>query len=430
MGIGAVCWIFCAPGSGWAASGTTATQWQPPAHLSSAGGDAVTPIPLTDLPTTGPLQAADLGDGVWLRPDLNVTSITLALDNLSSWGVRNVYVDVFRSGETLHASSVFPQRPAARDFDWLTLIIDEAHRRGIRVHGWMQSLCWHEGAPLRVTSDTLISRHPEWADRARDGEPFTGKSLSVYVNPAVPEVSERLATLTLELCRYPLDGINLDAIQYNERADMGYHPAAVQAFRLEEDVAPAFIEPDMAKGSDWMRWTMYREDKLTSLVERLSELVRSESDRQDRRIVLSALVQPGYEQTRGVNTRYQNWGAWVRAGLLDATTPGCFNGSLPGLEKQLWEIRSIHMGADAACIPGFMLDNIGPRATVSGADTPLATDAHPSLADQKRLLRSAGFQFCTLMDYSALAAEKSRSEGSAPTRRTNGLWGLFSTKNW
>lgn len=402
---------------------------QPPAYAGSTPHAEPARYRPHDLPTTGPLQAAELGDGVWLRPDLNVTSITLALDHISSWGVHNVYVDVFRSGEALHASAVFPQKEAAQNFDWLGLIIDEAHQRGIRVHAWMQALCWYDGAPARVSADAPLVQNPDWVDRTREGDPFDGKTTAMYVSPAVPAVSDRLAALTLELCGYPLDGINLDAIQYNERTDMGYHPAAIEEFRREGEDHPAAIQPDMAKGSEWMRWTMYREDKLTSLVERLSDVVRSESDRQHRRIVLSALVQPGYEQTRGVNTRYQNWGAWVRAGLLDATTPGCFNGSLPGLEKQLWEIRSIHMGADAACIPGFMLDNIGPGAS-SHADTPLTTDAHPSLADQRRLLRSAGFQFCTIMDYHALAADKARTNGITPPRRGTGLWGLFSAKGW
>jgi hypothetical protein len=206
---------------------------------------------------------------------------------------------------------------------------------------------------------------------------------------------------------------------------MGYHPVVTSEFEAEAGINPVDIGRDMARDSDWMRWTMFREDKLTSLVEGLSAVCKTQGESQGRRIMVSAIVQPAYDQNRGANFRFQNWSQWVREGLVDATTPGCFDGDLPGLERQLWEVRSIQMGADVACLPGFMLD--APRS--SGTDTMdrggMGKDAHPSLAEQKRLLRNAGFQYCNIMDYDALLYEKTVQPMPKETKRGNGFWGLF-----
>jgi hypothetical protein len=262
-------------------------------------------------------------------------------------------------------------------------------------------------------------------DRTRDGNAFDGKSLARFVNPGVPEVTARLTSLTLEICRYPVDGINLDAMHYNYRADMGYHPDVMAGFEAETGLAANEIEPDMARGSDWMRWTIYREDKLTSLVQGIRRVCLEQSSAAGRRIMLSAVVQPGYEQNRGANFRYQHWSQWVGEELVDAATPACFDGDLPGLERQLWEVRSIQMGSDVACLPGFMLDT--PRGTAGGArhNEGPGKVAHPSLADQKRLLRNAGFQYCNIMDYQALLFEKTVQPKAKSATRGNGFWGLF-----
>jgi hypothetical protein len=401
---------------------------EPGTATQSANEEPVDFLPATSayaLPSTGTITAADIGDGVWVVPELDETSITLMLDNLQEWGIKNVYVDVFRSGETLFPSQLFPQKPGAAGRDWLTFIVQESHARDIRAHAWLQTLCWAEPGPLLYATTSVVQMHPEWVDLSQEGQPFDGKSLARFVNPAVPEVSSRLTSLTLEICAYPIDGINLDAIQYNHRADMGYHEIPVREFEEETSLDARELERDMGKDSDWMRWTLFREDKLTSLVEALSGVARAETERQGRRIMLSTVVYPGYEQNRGANFRFQHWSHWVREGLVDATTPGCFDGDLPGLERQLWEARSIHMGSDVACLPGFMLDPMRRSTPSTAPSDDVPENAHPSLADQKRLLRNAGFQYCNIMDYEALLNEKTQPSRQKPTRRNNGLWGLF-----
>ena len=362
------------------------------------------------LPVTGTLSAAEIGNGVWWRPELDETSITLMLDNLARWNIQNVYVDVFRSGETLFPSRVFPQKEgAARKRDWLGEITMQAHSRGIRVHAWVQTLCVvdPEDGQSSGPHETVLD-HPDWLDLPANGQPLSGISAARYLSPANAEVVSSLTSLTAELCQMPLDGINLDALCYNPLMDMGYGKAAVAEFRAKTGIDPTQIEPDMARDSDWMAWTLFREDKLTSLVQSIAGECRRQGAEQGRRIILSAIVQPGYEQGRGADFAYQHWSQWVDNDLLDATTPGCFHGDLPGLEKQLWEIRSIQMNSDMPCLPGLALDHVSRSRSVSPYSVAGATrsaNMHPTLADQKRLLRNTGFRYYNVMDYRGLVEE-------------------------
>ncbi len=361
-------------------------------------------------PTTGTLTAKQIGEGVWWQPELNETSVTQVLTDLQSWGVTNLYLDVFRSGHTLFPSEVFPQRADACGEDWMAFIIDEAHSRNIRVHAWAQVLCWHEPDDDMPTTHPLLTTNPAWLEVSVDGYAVDGKTAARYVSPAVGEVREALVALAHEICTYPVDGLNLDAVEYNSRIDSGYNAAAVTDFQEEQNEQPAELRVDMDNDSGWMKWVSYREDSLTSVVQLMAEQVRRSEVLSERRIMLSATVQPGYGDTRGINRRYQNWKPWLDLGLLDATIPECFNSELPELEQQLWEARSEHMGSHVACVPGLQVD--------SGE-----VNSHPPLKEQKRLLRNAGFQHCTVMDYEGLRAAMEQPD-TAPEER-GGFWGFL-----
>lgn len=363
------------------------------------------------LPTTGTLTAKQIGDGVWWRPELNETSITQVLSDLESWNIRNLYLDVFRSGHTLYPSDLFPQRVDAAGRDWFSYILRKAHARNIRVHAWAQVLCWHDAEDESHSTHPLLEKHPAWQEVSVDGFAIDGKTAARFVSPAVPEVQEALALLAAEICRYPVDGLNLDAVEYNNHIDSGYNAAAVSGFEAESGEEPSSLRIDMDTDSGWMKWVTYREEKLTSVVQVMALRAREAAEWDGRRVVVSAVVQPGYSDTRGLNRRYQNWKQWLDMQLLDATIPACFETELPELEQQLWEARSEHMGSKVACLPGLQID--------SGD-----MDAHPPLKEQKRLLRNAGFQFCTVMDYAGLRHAMENPE-TEPEER-GGFWDFLS----
>lgn len=360
------------------------------------------------FPTTGTITAADIGDGVWWQPELDETSITQVLHNMNEWDIRNLYVDVFRDGETLFPSAVFPQQAAATNRDWLNYIITEAHNHNIRVHAWTQVLCWQEPDSETTLTHPLLSAHPEWLEVSDEGKVFDGESMARFVSPGVPEVQSALRSLAQEICRYPIDGLNLDAVAYNDRAETGYNPAALREFEMFYGIDPSDLRRSTNEDSEWMQWVAFREDQLTSLVQMMGDETRQAGESAGRRILFSVNVLPIYEETRGRNSAYQHWGQWVEEKLVDATIPQCFSPELPGLEKQLWQVRSVHMGAEIASIPGLLLDE----------DT---TNSHPSLQEQQRLLKNTGFQHSNIMQYQGLLLGK-QSPVETDAEKKRGFW--------
>ncbi len=394
-----------------AASACTLSYAQPGTYstaYAASSTDDISSEPIA-FSTTGTIAASEIGNGVWWRPELDETSITLMLENLNEWEIKNLYVDVFRSGETLFPSQVLPQRLDATDRDWLQYIIAEAHENGIRVHAWAQVLCWHEPDADAASTHPLLLKNPNWVQTDPAGQVMDGKSAARFVSPDVPEVRTLLTRLTDELCRYPIDGLNLDSLHYNHRLDAGYTSASMDLFIAEHGIDPREIERDMSRDSDWMKWVNHREDQLTSVVQLISERNRLVGESTGRRVLLSVAVEPAYETNRGINRRYQHWKQWIEEGLVDATMPQCFNPDLSGLERQLWEARSVHMGSRIACIPGLLLDS-----EQSGS--------HPSLNEQQRLLKNTGFQYFTVMDYQGLVRAKAELEESPDDDDDRGFW--------
>ncbi len=366
--------------------------------------------------TSGTLTAAEIGDGVWWRPELDETSITQVMINLNEWKIPNLYVDVFRSGETLFPSAVFPQRTEAADRDWFGYIIAEAHKHNIRVHAWAQVLCWQDPDAESAPSHPLLAAHPGWMETADDEMGSEGKSSARLVSPGVPEVRTSLLALTQEICRYSVDGLNLDSVSYDPQVDTGYNLVVGESFKNLYGVNPLNLKPDLDDDSEWMAWVSFREDKLTSLVQLMADQARLAGEAADRRILLSVNVHPVYEETRGQNPAYQHWGQWVERGLVDATIPQCFSPDLPGLEKQLWQVRSVHMGTETACLPGLLLDES-------------TTNSHPSLREQQRLLKSAGFKHNNIMDYKGLMLQKQSPDiNHENAEEERGFWDFFRSR--
>lgn len=378
--------------------------------------DQTTPTESRAFPTSGTITASQIGDGVWWRPELDETSISLMLATLQEQDIRNLYVDVFRSGQTLYPSSLMPQRPDAAERDWFAYIIEQAHEHDIRVHAWMQVLCWQDPEEPTFNRTAVLDANPTWLDVTEDGVAFDGKTMARHVHPGVAEVRSVLLHLADEICGYPVDGFSMDALEYNHRVDMGYNPAVTRQFRLETGIDAATAKRDLDDDSDWMQWVTFREDQLTSLVQLMAARARRTGDADNRRVVVSANIYPGYAKSRGLNRRYQNWPQWIEQDILDFTLAECFSPDPTDLEKQLWDVRSAHMGSSVACVPGLQL----------GRDPGNITN-HPTLEDQVTMLGTVGFRHCNIMDYSAFELELNQAQSIGPDEES-GFWKTLLSK--
>ncbi|GAB6109646.1 family 10 glycosylhydrolase [Fusibacter bizertensis] len=153
---------------------------------------------------------------------LKKEAITI-LDKAQSMGINAIILQVRPSADALYQSKIYPwskyltgkQGVAPSDnFDPLKFWIDEAHKRNIALHAWLN--------PYRITRknasdpafdyNSLASNHPaklhpEWVVEHTDG--------NLYYNPGLPEVRAHIVDTIMEIVNnYEVDGIHFDDYFY------------------------------------------------------------------------------------------------------------------------------------------------------------------------------------------------------------------------
>ncbi len=186
-------------------------------------------------------SSSDLADeefrGVWVATVLNIDypkkgttnvealkseAITI-LDRAKANGLNAVILQVRPTGDAFYKSSIFPwskyltgkQGTAPENnFDPLAFWIEEAHKRNLELHAWIN--------PFRVTkktkneashdydslSETNPARlHPEWTVKYNDG--------NIYFDPGIPAARALIVDGVAEIINnYDVDGIHFDDYFY------------------------------------------------------------------------------------------------------------------------------------------------------------------------------------------------------------------------
>jgi uncharacterized lipoprotein YddW (UPF0748 family) len=129
-------------------------------------------------------------------------------------GFNSIFFQVRGRGDACYRSRFEPwaeqlSGTLGRDPGWdpLAVLIDEAHARGMEVHGWFNVYKIRGRAPVRSEGLRHPSEaHPSWTVEA-DGE--------LWFDPGIPQVRQYLLDVLMDLVQnYDLDGVNLDFIRY------------------------------------------------------------------------------------------------------------------------------------------------------------------------------------------------------------------------
>lgn len=170
------------------------------------------------------------------------------LDNLASVNINAVFFQVRSRCDAMYKSSYEPwssdlvsERGKEPGYDPLAFVVEEAHKRGIEVHAWMNpyrfstaSTYWDgQAGDYRET-------HPEWilTYPVQDGK------YNAIMNPALPEVRQRITDIVREVVtNYDVDGVVFDDYFYA----YGGTPAD-----LDADAQQKYKPEDMSLG-DWRR---------------------------------------------------------------------------------------------------------------------------------------------------------------------------------
>lgn len=263
----------------------------------------------------------------WPDPDPEKCrqNIRTIFENLQKANFNAAVFQVRGQADVLYPSAYEPWSPliGGQDPGWdpLAFAIEEAHRRGIEFHAYVNPIpLWGTSEPpAHTVPEHLYHRHgPEaevsWVCHDATGEPMQVRGNEYYyLSPGVPGVHEYLRTVLMDLVeRYNIDGIHYDRIRYPGRG-FSHDPISVRRFNENGN-------PNNLEWEDWQR------EQLNKLVNDLFAQIAEVKPHlrvscaawgiYDRHAI------PGYSRfSSGYHDYYQDSIGWVRLGAMDTLMP-------------------------------------------------------------------------------------------------------------
>jgi len=244
--------------------------------------------------------------------------------NCADYGFTDVYFQVRGNGTVYYKSAIEPWDGSlmggddhiGEDPGWdpLELAVNEAHKRGMRLHAYMNVFPgWRGSGPPPAGSCQLWNTHPDWFMWKKNGEkmmPYymrNGKKVVWYsfINPANPEVKDYLTNVFVEVAKnYDIDGIHYDYVRYPHDLkgwDFSYDPVSLKRFRDKTGKTP-----DEAPE----KWDDFRTECVTGCVRQFYSAVKDV--RPDISISAAVMASPLAKKTK-----HQATIDWIREGILD-----------------------------------------------------------------------------------------------------------------
>ena len=291
-------------------------------------------------------------------------------------------------------------------YDPLAYAIEEAHKRGLELHAWVNVFhvsAFYPGAPAY--------EHQNWICRDGYGRPMTSHR---WFSPGLDSVREYTIKVIMEIVRnYDIDGIHLDYVRWSEYTSTKEGELLAKSIP-EERSLDGFITPELLKAlqeapprnrylydiehpwdtvppegfatwEDWWRWSV------TEFVRELHDSIQAVKPW----VRLSAAVLGRYNWGgwQAYGTVFQDAALWFNEGYVDQltpmhyhwTTPAGFYNMLCG-EYNSWE-PYIQEGIAAG-----RLYTVGPGSYI--LDMYGVWDNHPAIVDTCRTISWVdGFQF-------------------------------------
>lgn len=305
----------------------------------------VTPLPPVakqPLPGKSPQDQAPVR-GVWLATvsrldwppvnSINASSaesrnrqqqkaLTDKLDELKSLGVNTVFFQVKPDGTALWPSKILPwsdmltgkigQDPG---YDPLQFMLDEAHKRGMKVHAWFNP--YRVSVNLKPGTEAELNRtlsmhpasvfvlHRDWVRTSGD---------RYVLDPGIPEARDWITSIVAEVvARYPVDGVQFDDYFYTES------PGAT----LNDTATFRKYGQGFASKADWRR------NNTEQLIEQVSRAIKQLKPEVEFGVSPAGVwrnrsFDPAGSDTRGAaayDESYADTRRWVQQGLLDYIAP-------------------------------------------------------------------------------------------------------------
>ncbi|HPT60503.1 MAG TPA: family 10 glycosylhydrolase [Bacillota bacterium] len=260
--------------------------------------------------------------GIWVTRSTLTSkeSIIQMLSDVKDANLTDVFVQVNANGYAYYASDRLP--PAVASFDPLGFVLEEAAKRDLRVHAWVNAFTTGSlGSPPSDPRHVLF-QHPEWSTVDIKGVPVleypksrASEALPTqYLEPGLPEVQRWVIDNCFEIVeKYPVAGIHLDFLRY-PGSEFGYHPQALERFEEEHGALHLGFEVDGDFKAE-EAFNRFRREQITFIIQSIFEGVK----KCKRDVSVSAAVYPSYDDA--LNHKFQDWFTWLERGYADFVCP-------------------------------------------------------------------------------------------------------------
>jgi len=303
--------------------------------------------------------------GVWLT---NVASQAMdsrenlreAVRRCAESGINHIYVVTWNRARTLYPSGVMQQTfgvPIMERFagrDPLQELIEEAHRKNIKVHAWFE---FGFSSSYQEDGGEILRQKPHWRAVDREGN-LVKKNGFEWMNAFHPEVQDFVLSLVMEVVRtYDVDGIQGDDRLPACPSTAGYDEYTVALYQKAHQ---GQLPPRDYKDPDWLTW---RADLLNKFMERIHQEVKAAKPRM--LVTMAPSIFPWSKEEY-----LQDWPTWVKNGWVDYIFPQVYRYKLQDYEKALdANLAYVPANRRGTFFPGVLLkvDDYTPTADLLAA---------------------------------------------------------------
>ena len=281
-------------------------------------------------------------------------------------GFNTLIVQIRGRGDSYYKSKVEPRAIELKDqpptFDPLALTIEEAHKRGLKVHGWLNTNLLANLDALPTDPAHVYHKHPEWLAvpkpvaaelynmSPRDpayrqkivewSKANRGELEGVYTGPANPKVRDHIYNIWMDVLKhYPVDGLHFDYVRFAS-PDFDYSRTSLEKFRkwLEPQLTSdqrrdlkqslktnPLAAPEMFASN----FADFQRAQVTTLVERIYHAVKK---RRPETLVSAAVFA---NDENAYTRRFQDWRRWLQMGILDVACPMAYSTDTAVFQKQI-----------------------------------------------------------------------------------------------
>jgi uncharacterized lipoprotein YddW (UPF0748 family) len=275
-------------------------------------------------------------------------------------------VQVRGRGDAYYKSRVEPRAVELKDqppeFDPLAFTLAEAHKRGLKVHAWLNTSLLANLDALPTAPDHVYNRHPEWLavpkPVARELYNMSPSDASyrqkivewskanraelegVYTGPANPKVREHIYKIWMDVLKhYPVDGLHFDYVRFAS-PDFDYSRTSLAQFEKwlkpqltndeRRDLKASLKQDPLAAAEKFpAKFADFQRAQVTTLVQRIYRAVK----KRNPGVLVSAAVFANDENA--YTRRFQDWRRWLQMGILDVACPMAYSTDTAVFQKQI-----------------------------------------------------------------------------------------------